>query len=25
MTLNFLEYTLATIDDRVHKLEKGSL
>lgn len=25
MTLNFLEYTLATIDDRVHKLEKGNL
>jgi len=25
MTLNFLEYTLATIDDRVQKLEKGSL
>jgi hypothetical protein len=23
MTLNFLEYTLATIDDRVEKLEKG--
>ena len=23
MTLNFLEYTLATIDSRVHKLEKG--
>jgi hypothetical protein len=23
MTLNFLEYTLATIDDRVDKLEKG--
>ena len=22
MTLNFLEYTLATIDERVHKLEK---
>jgi len=25
MTLNFLEYTLATIDSRVQKLEKGSL
>jgi hypothetical protein len=25
MTLNFLEYTLATIDERVEKLEKGSL
>jgi len=25
MTLNFLEYTLATIDDRVQKLEKGNL
>ncbi len=25
MTLNFLEYTLATIDDRVEKLKKGSL
>ena len=24
MTLNFLEYTLATIDERVHKLEKGN-
>jgi len=24
MTLNFLEYTLATIDTRVQKLEKGS-
>jgi len=24
MTLNFLEYTLATIDARVEKLEKGS-
>ena len=24
MTLNFLEYTLATIDSRVQKLEKGS-
>jgi len=23
MTLNFLEYTLATIDERVHVLEKG--
>jgi hypothetical protein len=23
MTLNFLEYMLATIDSRVHKLEKG--
>ena len=23
MTLNFLEYTLATIDNRVEKLEKG--
>jgi predicted phage-related endonuclease len=23
MTLNFLEYTLATIDERVEKLEKG--
>ena len=23
MTLNFLEYTLATIDERVQKLEKG--
>ena len=23
MTLNFLEYTLATIDDRIEKLEKG--
>ena len=25
MTLNFLEYTLATIDSRVQKLEKGTL
>jgi len=25
MTLNFLEYTLATIDARVEKLEKGNL
>ena len=25
MTLNFLEYTLATIDERVQKLEKGNL
>ena len=25
MTLNFLEYTLATIDKRVEKIEKGSL
>ncbi len=25
MTLNFLEYTLATIDERVHKLEKGKI
>ena len=25
MTLNFLEYTLATIDDRVQNLEKGNL
>jgi len=25
MTLNFLEYTLATIDARVQKLEKGNL
>jgi len=25
MTLNFLEYTLATIDARVEKLEKGSM
>jgi len=25
MTLNFLEYTLATIDARVQKLEKGKL
>jgi hypothetical protein len=25
MTLNFLEYTLSTIDDRVQKLEKGNL
>jgi len=25
MTLNFLEYTLATLDDRMNKLEKGSL
>ncbi len=25
MTLNFLEYTLATIDARVEKLEKGKL
>jgi len=25
MTLNFLEYTLATIDARVEKLEKGSI
>ena len=25
MTLNFLEYTLATIDERVQKLEKGKL
>lgn len=25
MTLNFLEYTLATIDLRVEKLEKGTL
>ena len=24
MTLNFLEYTLATIDSRVQKLEKGA-
>jgi hypothetical protein len=24
MTLNFLEYTLATIDERVEKLEKGN-
>jgi len=24
MTLNFLEYTLATIDSRLEKLEKGS-
>ena len=24
MTLNFLEYTLATIDDRIEKLEKGN-
>ena len=25
MTLNFLEYTLATIDERVEKLERGSM
>ena len=25
MTLNFLEYTLATIDERVYKLEKGNI
>jgi hypothetical protein len=25
MTLNFLEYTLATIDARVEKLEKGNM
>jgi len=25
MTLNFLEYTLATIDARVEKLEKGNI
>lgn len=25
MTLNFLEYMLATIDDRVEKLEKGNM
>jgi len=25
MTLNFLEYMLATIDERVHKLEKGNI
>ncbi len=25
MTLNFLEYTLATIDSRVEKLEKGNI
>ena len=25
MTLNFLEYTLATIDKRVEKIEKGNL
>jgi hypothetical protein len=25
MTLNFLEYTLATIDTRVEKLEKGNI
>jgi len=24
MTLNFLEYTLATIDERIEKLEKGN-
>jgi len=25
MTLNFLEYTLATIDERVEKLERGDI
>jgi len=25
MTLNFLEYTLATIDERVEKLERGTI
>jgi hypothetical protein len=25
MTLNFLEYTLATIDERVEKLERGNI
>ncbi len=25
MTLNFLEYTLATIDERVEKLERGEI
>jgi len=25
MTLNFLEYTLATIDERVSKLERGNI
>jgi hypothetical protein len=25
MTLNFLEYTLATIDERVEKLQRGAL